>query len=574
LLASTTRWIARAAPTRDTRRDAPRPGGDSCQSAVPNFRITSAAFQPILTQRRFEHSAAFAASGEDDMSNGKRLLVAGLVTLACVASSASHAAPQSGWYWDPAQSGRGFFVESTGDMLYMAGYIYANDGHALWVVAGDATPDPYSYSGHLYSFSGGQTLTGAYKAPTGSQDLGAMSLHFSDDTHAVLTWSGETIPLERDIFGSGPAAFQPQTGWWWNPNESGRGYNIEVQGNALFFIGSMYDDDGRPVWYLSAGPVGEDPSTYSGPLLQLANGQAMGAPYKLPTIASTVGSLDLAFTGTNKATLTFSRTSATQDGAKDAAQSTIDITPQFIKDGDFSPPEWFEGSFTMNANLDGVTLAGGLGTGYQHDTYKGDHVTWEVKSIDLSTQTALYIMRGANITLTTQAQSQVTVPDVGTATCTLTANGSAAVSFPFTGAAYLSVDAYAHYEMKLELDKSQLDVHGTLTCVGPGGGVLEGFDPPPLPDIPANFTGLVGPVINPGGLALIAGDLPLETTPAPGGLGTYSLGGSYQFVESDECDTPFCPEEEEARAASGLSSRLPAPAQRLPVNDALLRRTR
>ena len=29
------------------------------------------------------------------------------------------------------------------------------------------------------------------------------------------------------------SAFQPRTGHWWNPAESGRGFNIDIQDNVL-----------------------------------------------------------------------------------------------------------------------------------------------------------------------------------------------------------------------------------------------------------------------------------------------------------------------------------------------------
>ena len=47
----------------------------------------------------------------------------------------------------------------------------------------------------------------------------------------------------------------PQTGWWWNPAESGRGFFVESE-NGVTFIGAyLYDDDFAPrgvenVWKL------------------------------------------------------------------------------------------------------------------------------------------------------------------------------------------------------------------------------------------------------------------------------------------------------------------------------------
>src|SRR5687767_2477246 len=42
--------------------------------------------------------------------------------------------PATGWYWNPAESGRGFFYERRGDGIYMAGFHYESDGRADWFV--------------------------------------------------------------------------------------------------------------------------------------------------------------------------------------------------------------------------------------------------------------------------------------------------------------------------------------------------------------------------------------------------------------------------------------------------------
>ena len=329
------------------------------------------------------------------MRDSRMLFVSCLFGLLCGLCSTAQAKPQVGWYWNPAESGRGFFIESLDTLIYMGGYLYDSDGHALWVVAGGSNSDPYNYSGRLLTLSGGQTLTGSYHEPSALQDAGPVSIHFSDDTHATLTWPGGTIQLQRDIFGTGAAGFKPLTGWWWNPNESGRGYSIEVQGNNLFFVGFMYEADGRPVWYYSAGPVGADPSTYSGPLLQFANGQTMTGPYQPPSAQSTIGTLDIAFTGENAGTLTFTRTSAAKAAgiAKDDVQETTDdeevtpIVPEFVKPGEYVTPYWFVGSFQEDVDakfaIAGVSGTGVSGTG--HFMLNGDDVTWQKQSIDGAT---------------------------------------------------------------------------------------------------------------------------------------------------------------------------------------------
>ena len=95
-----------------------------------------------------------------------------LVTAVVLSQSLSaHAAPEIGWWWNPDESGRGFFVESRDDLIYVAGYFYDEDGRAKWLVAGGPNSDPYRYDGRLLEYANGQTLLGDYKPPSGLSAL-------------------------------------------------------------------------------------------------------------------------------------------------------------------------------------------------------------------------------------------------------------------------------------------------------------------------------------------------------------------------------------------------------------------
>jgi hypothetical protein len=83
------------------------------------------------------------------------------------------------------------------------------------------------------------------------------------------------------VFGSANALV-PESGWYFNPAESGRGFNIEIQGNTLFMAGFVYDAAGNPIWFVSSGPMSSD-RTYSGAAYQTANGQPLGGLYRTPT---------------------------------------------------------------------------------------------------------------------------------------------------------------------------------------------------------------------------------------------------------------------------------------------------
>ncbi len=219
-------------------------------------------------------------------------------------------APQSGWWWYPAQDGRGFGIEVRGNTLFMSGYLYDDTGHATWVVsAGQTSLDGSFFNNTLYHVSNGQTLTGAYKAPAPVTLDGQITLSFTDARNGTLIWPGGSIPIQRfdDVIGSGNGitpAFVPENGWWWNESESGRGFFMEFKNNFAFIAGYMYEADGRPVWYTAQSTMAS-PQLLSTNWLQVANGQTLTGPYKKPVVInSNVGPVTIQFNDAANAVLT------------------------------------------------------------------------------------------------------------------------------------------------------------------------------------------------------------------------------------------------------------------------------
>jgi hypothetical protein len=238
------------------------------------------------------------------------LVAIALVFIEAPFSHAQTITPATGYWLNPTASGSGFVIEVQGSKMFMAGFLYSENGEATWVGSVGPMTSPTVYSQPLITFSGGQTLTGAYVPPVQSANsLGNITITFTDDSHASLTWPGGTIPIQRFDFGPGGSETPqpvdtPQTGWWWNENESGRGFAIEVQGGAMFFAAYMYDASGNPTWYLSNGNM-TSPTLYQGVWQQYAGGQTLTGTYVMPTVTNAdVGSVTLQFTSPGAATLT------------------------------------------------------------------------------------------------------------------------------------------------------------------------------------------------------------------------------------------------------------------------------
>lgn len=221
---------------------------------------------------------------------------------------APRATPQTGWYWNAAESGRGFFFEQRGDLAFYAGFHFEQDGRATWFTA-QGTVIASLLVSPMYMFRGGQTLTGPYVAPVPASSPGPLLLEFSSATTATMVWPGGGVNLVRFPFGEGgvyqpPQSGAPESGWWWYAQESGRGFAIEFQGAGMFMCGFMFDDQGNPVYYATGGAMAT-PTSYRGAWLRFANGQAMGAPYRPATLVdANAGSVAVDFSDARNGTLT------------------------------------------------------------------------------------------------------------------------------------------------------------------------------------------------------------------------------------------------------------------------------
>jgi hypothetical protein len=186
----------------------------------------------------------------------------------------------------------------------MAAYMYGEDGRAVWYVsAGTIQPDG-TYAGDVNEYAGGQTLSGAYKAAQVKKTVAQMRLQCTTSSACTVEWAGRTVPITRLRFDDTVKSSRaPESGWWWNADESGRGFFVEVQGNTLFLAGYMYDAGGNAVWYIASGAVPNQ--RLNANWMEYANGQTLTGNYQAAQLKnSNVGSARLVFINTTAAVLT------------------------------------------------------------------------------------------------------------------------------------------------------------------------------------------------------------------------------------------------------------------------------
>jgi len=137
----------------------------------------------------------------------------------------------------------------------------------------------------LLSAKGGQSLGGPYPGFPTLNTEGQITLAFNDGSHGTLIWPGGTVPIQRfNIVENGltlaPQMSQPESGWWWNADESGRGFFLEWQGGVLDIAGYMYDGQGNPIWLLSENTTpSADLRQFSSKWWQFANGMTLAGPW-------------------------------------------------------------------------------------------------------------------------------------------------------------------------------------------------------------------------------------------------------------------------------------------------------
>jgi hypothetical protein len=112
--------------------------------------------------------------------------------------AAQAGAPAPGWWWNPNESGTGWFFEVQGSNIFLSGYLYDTDGSPVWYVASGPMLSPTAFDGALQLYGGGQTMTGGYRAPTSAASVGQVSLRINGSNSATLTLpQGRTVNLER-----------------------------------------------------------------------------------------------------------------------------------------------------------------------------------------------------------------------------------------------------------------------------------------------------------------------------------------------------------------------------------------
>lgn len=231
--------------------------------------------------------------------------------------------PESGWWWSSSESGRGYAIEVADGRLMLAAYMYRSDGTSVWYVANGPLTGS-EFTGTLTEYQGGGTLA-TWRAATELGSVATVQIDFSSTTTATIRWtgaafgaSGATTAITRYAFTGGttvtaPASpSAPATGWYWNAEETGAGWFLEMQGSRIFLALYMYEADGTACWYVAQGTVVTTGGVFGSSagvlleadLFEYADGQTLSSGPRTGLRAEPKGEVTVWFASATAATVT------------------------------------------------------------------------------------------------------------------------------------------------------------------------------------------------------------------------------------------------------------------------------
>jgi hypothetical protein len=243
-----------------------------------------------------------------------KILIPACILVSCLCQNVFAQDPDSGWWWNANESGRGYAIEKQGNTLFFASFLYDDSGFPSWYTATLNKNSQQNFSGVLQQYEGGQTLFGDYQQPViVDANAGEITLDFSDSNNGTIAWPGGTVAISRFMFSEDNDAGnnnqsddqKPEKGWWWNTDESGRGFAIEQQGNTIFFAAFLYDDSSSPTWYTAILDKNSQ-QEFIGNLQQYQGGQTLLGGYQQSAVLNDdAGEIKLVFSDSSHSTMTW-----------------------------------------------------------------------------------------------------------------------------------------------------------------------------------------------------------------------------------------------------------------------------
>ena len=231
----------------------------------------------------------------------------------------------SGLWWNPNESGWGIHLTQRRNTIFAAWFTYDPVGVPRWYVASNCSiSQPLTCpecvekafcSGDIFEVNGPRFFRDPFDPRmVQATNVGVLQLEFADRNNAKMSYvlgnQTRTLSIQRQVFRTGttPVAVD-YTDLWWNPRESGWGMGITQQFGVMFLTWFVYEDTGRPIWYVASNcAVKANGNGCSGTLYRVSGppGPITTATFDRSKVrAEDVGSIDVTFTDSNNGVITY-----------------------------------------------------------------------------------------------------------------------------------------------------------------------------------------------------------------------------------------------------------------------------
>lgn len=231
----------------------------------------------------------------------------------------------SGLWWNPAESGWGIHLTHRRNTVFAAWFTYDPFGFPRWMVASNCSMSPplacptcvagALCSGDLYEASGPRFFSDPFDPRfVHVNRVGLLQIEFRDENRArmsyVLGSRRRVLDISRQVWATGatPPAVN-YTDLWWNPQESGWGLGITQQFGVMFLTWFVYEDTGRPAWYVASDcAVKASGNGCRGTLYETRgpSGPVVSDTFDASRVTvAPVGEIDVTFTDSNNGVITY-----------------------------------------------------------------------------------------------------------------------------------------------------------------------------------------------------------------------------------------------------------------------------
>lgn len=203
------------------------------------------------------------------MNTSRKILAAVLLLLCSFGTQAQLLAPPlSGFFWNPAEPGKGWALDVQDDLVFVAHYTFQPGSAAsvFYTTVGRWDYVNRRFSGDLFEFTGGPCLTCGPSQPT-PRSLGTATFQFLNRDQGSITFQGRTTPIVRFLYGYAPESRSILQGVWHTTTGSSGVYFgdiLRITGPCTscstpgLYVGYVLDGGAQRI--LLGGPVGSDPN--------------------------------------------------------------------------------------------------------------------------------------------------------------------------------------------------------------------------------------------------------------------------------------------------------------------------